>query len=124
MLDKLKADLWKSDYLEEKPARMWTEAVVRWIAESQHKRSLDDCKLHLRWLSPYLKNSTLNHINRDVIDRLANQKLQEGVKPSSVNRMLEVVRAILRKAQMEWEWIDRAPLVRMLQEDSKRIAKG
>ncbi len=35
--------------------------------------------------------------------------------------MLEVVRAILRKAEREWEWIDRAPSIRMLNEDNRRI---
>lgn len=35
--------------------------------------------------------------------------------------MLEVIRAILRKAEREWEWIDKAPVIRMRQEDSKRI---
>ena len=35
--------------------------------------------------------------------------------------MLEVVRAILRKAEREWEWLDRAPPIRMLKEDTRRI---
>lgn len=56
-----------------------------------------------------------------MLDHLAEKKLAEGVKPATVNRMLEVVRAILRKAEREWEWIERAPVVRMLKEDTKRI---
>src|SRR5579872_4425638 len=107
--DKIKADLWKGAYLDEKPERTWMEAVVRWLAESQHKRSLDDDKWHLRWLNTYLKKCTLKQISRDVIDNLAEKKLLENVQPSTVNRMLEVVRAILRKAELEWGWLDRAP---------------
>ena len=63
----------------------------------------------------------MNQITRDLIDQLADKKSEEGVKPVTVNRMLEVIRAILRKAEREWEWIDRAPIIRMRKEDSERI---
>jgi len=94
---------------------------MRWLNESQHKRSLYDDKVHLRWLSPHLKPLTLNQITREVLDSLIKQKLSGGCKPASVNRMLSLVRAILRKAEREWEWIDRAPVVRLLKEENKRI---
>jgi integrase len=48
-------------------------------------------------------------------------KKGEGVKPATVNRVMEVLRAILRKCADEWEWIDRAPKVRMLKEPLRRI---
>jgi integrase len=35
--------------------------------------------------------------------------------------MLEVIRAILRKAVNEWEWMDKAPRIRMLPEPRRRI---
>jgi hypothetical protein len=38
----------------------------------------------------------------------------EGVSNATVNRTLEVLRAILRKCVNEWEWLDKAPQVRML----------
>ena len=34
---------------------------------------------------------------------------------------MEVLRAILRKCVNEWEWLDRAPQVRMLKEPTRRI---
>jgi integrase len=119
--DKIKADLWKSKRLDEKPERTWMEAVMRWLAESEHKRSLDDDKSHLRWVSPHLKEYVLSEITRDTIDKIAAKKFCEKVKPATVNRMLEIIRAILRKAEREWEWIDKAPVIRMLKEDTKRI---
>lgn len=119
--DKVKSELWSSTYLNETPAKNWIEAVMRWLTESQHKRSLYDDKVHLRWLSPHLKNYTLNQITRDVIDNIAKVKLAEGCKHASVNRMLAVVRAILRKAEREWEWLDKAPAIRLFKEDNKRI---
>jgi integrase len=40
---------------------------------------------------------------------------------ATANRTLEVLRAILRKCVDEWEWLDRAPKVRMLKEPVRRI---
>jgi integrase len=48
-------------------------------------------------------------------------RMAEGVKNSSVNRVMEVARAVLRKAANEWEWLDRVPRVRMLPEAKRRI---
>jgi hypothetical protein len=38
-----------------------------------------------------------------------------------VNRTLELLRAVLRKCVNEWEWLDRAPYIRMLKEPTRRI---
>ena len=40
---------------------------------------------------------------------------------ATVNRTLEVVRAILRKAANEWDWINKAPSIRMLSEPTRRV---
>jgi integrase len=48
-------------------------------------------------------------------------KLAEGVSNATVNRLLEIVRAILRRRVNQWEWIDRAPQVRMLKEPTRRV---
>ncbi len=119
--DRLKAELWKVQKLGEKPKRTWEEAVVRWINEKAHKASLDGDRMHLRWLDPYLRGQQLVSINRDVIDRLINARRSEGVSNATVNRLLEVLRAVLRKAEREWEWIDRAPVVRLLPEPKRRV---
>ena len=96
---------------------------MRWLMESEHKRSLDDDKAHLRWLDPHLKKYYLHQITRDVLDEIADKKLKEGVTSATVNRMLEIVRAILRKAERDWDWLEKAPAVRMRQEDTKRIRR-
>lgn len=77
--------------------------------------------MHLRWLDGHLRGMDLVAITREVLDRLIETRLSEGVSNATVNRTMEVVRAILRKAANEWEWIDRAPAVRMLPEPNRRI---
>lgn len=94
---------------------------MRFLGEKAHKASLKDDKWNLRWLDPHLRAFHLDEITRDVIDRVKQARLADGVTNASVNRLLEVVRAILRMAEREWEWIDRAPVIRLLPEPKRRI---
>lgn len=119
--DKMKAELWKVSTLKEKPSKDWRDAVLRWCLESQHKRSLFSDKSKFRWLDKHLNGMLLNEMTRDRIERLAQLKEKEGASPATVNRMLALIRAILRKAEREWEWLEKAPVVRMRKEDNKRI---
>ena len=119
--DKLIASLWDEARLGIKPSRSWNEAVVRYLAETTHKASQISDKYHLRWLDRFLGGVELGSINRALLDRIMAARIAEGVANSSVNRVMEVIRAILRKAVNEWEWLDRAPSLRMLPEPSRRI---
>ena len=56
-----------------------------------------------------------------MIDQIIEAKRAEGVANATVNRMLEVVKASLRKASLEWEWIERVPAIRLLPEPTHRI---
>ena len=119
--DRLKAELWRIAKLGERPRRSWNEAVVRWLKEQSHKATIETDKIHFRWLDRHLGGKDLAAISRNVLDRLTDAKLAEGVSNATVNRVLEVVRAVLRKCVNEWEWLDRVPSVRMLKEPTRRI---
>lgn len=119
--DQLKAQSWRIAKLGEKPRRTWNEAVVRWLKESTHKATLDSDKGHLRWLDPYLGGKCLEDISRTLIDRITDARLAQGRRNATVNRTLEVIRAILRRCVNEWEWLDRVPRIRMLKEPTRRV---
>ena len=119
--DKLKAELWRVARLGERPSRTWNDAAVRWLKESSHKATLDMDKAHLRWLHRFLDGRELEAISRSLVDRITAERAAEGVSNATVNRTLEVLRAILRKCVNEWEWLDKAPRVRMLKEPTRRI---
>jgi integrase len=119
--DRLKAELWRTSKLGERPRRLWSEAVVRWLKESDHKATLGTDKMHLRWLDRFLSGWRLDEINRALVDRITDARVAEGVSNATVNRTLEVVRAILRKALNDWEWLDRVPRIRMLKEPTRRV---
>jgi len=119
--DSLKAKLWRVTNLGEKPRRSWQEAVLRFVEEQEGQPSLPVQKMHLRSLDQWLRGRYLDEIGRDVLDNVAKARKAEGVSAATVNRMLEVVRSVLRRAALDWEWIDRVPKVRMLKVQKKRI---
>ncbi len=119
--DKIKADLWRQDRLNEKPEQMWIDAVLRWLSESTHKKSLSTDKIHLRWLHPYLKDKNLGDINRELIEEIANAKAATGVSDARVNRVLALIRSILNKAVNQWEWLDSAPKIKLRKEVGHRM---
>src|SRR5262249_58182424 len=86
-----------------------------------HKATIEMDKTHLRWLDAYLGGKFLDEISRDLVDQIQAARLREGVSPATVNRTLEVLRAILRRAVEDWEWLERAPKVRMLKEPKRRV---
>jgi hypothetical protein len=95
--------------------------VARWLKENRHKATADEDVSKLRWLGRYLRDKDLPAIDRNVIDLVTKEKLAGAWTNATVNRTLELFRAVLRKCVNEWEWLDRAPFVRMLKEPTRRI---
>lgn len=120
--DQLKHELWvKKKKVKEIPNKTWMDAVVRWLEESSHKRSLETDRYHLAWLDPYLRNLKLADIDRDVIESIARKKERSKVSLTTVNRVLELIRAILNRAHKEWCWLETIPLIRFRKIENKRI---
>lgn len=119
--DRRKAELWEQQRLGVKPSRKWEEAVLRYLGEEVNKKSISDEKLHLRWLQPRLEAMDLTQITRDVVDGLMQESQRAGVSSATSNRRIQVLRAILRRAHLEWEWIDRLPRFRLLKEPQGRV---
>lgn len=117
----MKAKTWSIQKLGHKPGRSWQEAVLRWLEETSQKASQKDDIANLRWLDPYLGGLMLPDITRDKIDSLIAIRMREGVTNATVNRMLAVIRAILRRAAFDWEWLDKIPKVKLLPEPKRRV---
>lgn len=122
--DRVKVEVWEQRRIGVKARHTWSEAVLRYLAEKSEKVTLETDKSHLRWLDPHLNGKYLDEINRDLISRitLERQKPYEiprkkgpprkiDPKANTVNRTLEIIRAILRMAQDEWEWIATKPKI-------------
>lgn len=119
--DKLKSEVWRVQKLGDRPRRLWQDAVVRWLREQAHKATIEGDKEKLRWLDRFLVDLELECITRSKIEMLVEAKKAEGCSNATVNRMLALVRAILRRCVRDWEWLDRAPSVRFLKEPARRV---
>ena len=118
---KLKNDLWQQKRLGIKPRYLWEEAADRYMEETNHQSSHESDLCHFRWLGNYLDGKYIDDINRNLLDRITVIRQKTGVTNATVNRCMQVVSRVLRKAAFEWEWIDKAPKVRSLNEPQKRI---
>ncbi len=118
--DLLKAARWEQDRLGVKPRHSWEEAVVRWLLETKHKATHEDDKAKLRWLDPYLGGRQLDEIDRTLIDKIKFDR-EKLASPGTTNRYLALIRAILRRACHEWEWIDRVPRIKLFKEAEGRV---
>ncbi|WP_373889304.1 tyrosine-type recombinase/integrase [Massilia sp. TS11] len=118
--DTLKAEYWRTQVMKAKPAYTWDEAGYKWLMETKHKRSHRDDVLRLAWLQEHLRGQLLASITRDQIIAIAEIKRTES-SPSTANRVLALLRAILRRACFEWEWIDRVPKIKLYPEPKRRV---
>jgi integrase len=132
--DRIKVKIWDQKRLGVKAIHGWEEAVLRWLSEKAEKATLADDRVHLRWLDRHLRGRMLSEIDRALVAEITKLRKQPYVverkkgpvrvinpSPATVNRTLEILRAILRRARDDWEWIDRCPRVQMLQEVAKRV---
>jgi len=104
----------------DKPAYVWDDAALKFLQETQHKATHRDDKSRLRWIHPYLKGKKLTEINRELIVRIGEIKAKES-STSTANRVLALIRSILRRAALEWEWIERVPRIRLYKEAKRRV---
>ncbi|GAA5786096.1 site-specific integrase [Chitiniphilus shinanonensis] len=115
----MKAELWRVHRLGDKPRHTWDEAALRWLQECHEKKSIADDRAKLRRLTAVWRGKHLHELTREEIGaRIAEM---EGIMPATRNRYLALVRAILRRAEREWGWLDKAPTVAMHKEAKRRI---
>jgi len=119
----LKAEAYRAVRLGIPVNRMWQDAVVRYLQEAEGiKRSYQDDKDHLRKLDPYLRDKQLSEINMEALwPFIDDRKKRDGVANATINRAMEIVRRILNLAVEEWNWLAKAPRIRMLPQPKRRI---
>lgn len=114
------AGLWRQAKLGDKPRKLWDEAVVRHVREKEAEgRPTRDDLDAVRAVHAKLSGLYLDQIDGPMINEL--RIMRPDISNGRINRIMAVVRRIMNKAVREWEWLDRAPTVRRLNEPSKRI---
>jgi integrase len=95
------------------------EAAAKFLAENQHKRSLERDQRALAVLDPFIGALSLQRVHHDTLDPYIRSRLDSGKSPGTVNRDLAVVRRILNLAARLWRdetdrpWLPVAPLIQM-----------
>lgn len=118
MHDQLKAEFWRIKNLGEKPRHTFEEAALRWLKEMADKASIRDDERYIKHFYGLWKGRYLDDIKRDeIIQSVSNV----GNCNATQNRYLACIRAILRKAETEWEWIDKAPSIKLFREAKRRV---
>ena len=118
--DKLKAESWRVVKLGDKPKRTWDEAAYKWLMETKHKASHKQDMKQVAWIQQFFRGRLLSELTREVIAEVGEVKRKE-TSPSTANRYLATIRAILRRAALDWEWIEKAPFIRLYKEPKRRI---
>jgi len=117
---RLRDRYWRQKHLGER-IHTFREAAERYLAETADKRSHDKDVQRLGWFleTREFAELELHEIDREALDA-ARAKLAEAFSTTTGNHYLATVRAVLRRAQHEWRWLDSAPKVPMFR---RRLAE-
>lgn len=143
---KTKAELFRVHRLGERPRIGWQKAAVRWLDEKAGKDSIEKDRANLLWLDPHFGKLYLDQIDEDRLAEVARARLAEPANkrrndaskaprykrrqdtqppretsPATVNRMLALIRSILRRAHQKWKWLDTLPHIEMLPEPKQDL---
>lgn len=107
----------------ERQTPLWEDAVVRFLKEkgAGYGRPWRDAIPKLRNLSRHFAGIPIDEITDPMLVSYSAWRRHKGAKPATVNRDLEVVRAILLKAARDWKILTNPPVVRKLTEPKRRV---
>ena len=112
--------LWRIHKLGDRSATPFNEAAARWLTETK-KRSKEKDRALLEWFcgQPELREAPLSSVDFDSIQILRQLLADEGKSPATIDRYMACLRALLRKAALEWRLIPSAPKVPMYNEEQE-----
>jgi len=67
------------------------------------------------WVQQFFRGRLLSELTREAIAEVGEVKRKE-TSPSTANRYLATIRAILRRAALDWEWIEPEQVKMLLDE--------
>lgn len=111
-----RGEIWRNGLVKKMPKKTMGDAFDRWLVEKAGKKSIEADELRIALLRPKLGSKMLSEITREAIDKA----LPEGIKPATRNRYRALLRAVLRAAERDWEWLERAPIIKSETEKNKR----
>jgi integrase len=113
--------------LREGAEQLFAAAAQKYLIECKQRgvRTLDLIAGHVNILLPTIGSLPLRDVCNDALEGFKDERTADGVKPSTINRSLEVVRTVLNRAARVWRsngkpWLSVPPLIEMLDERQQR----
>lgn len=145
--DKRKAELWRIDRLGDFPDVTFEEACLRWLEEKADKKSLDTDKGRIGFWLEHFEGMKIKDITEAkiyaAVSRMQNRKAKEiwqqrvdaavrkgkdapafeakPVTTSTKAKHLALMKAILRAAERDWKWLEKAPVIKIPSVRNKRV---
>ncbi|ECJ6958938.1 site-specific integrase [Salmonella enterica] len=145
--DKRKAELWRVDRLGDFPEVTFEEACLRWLEEKADKKSLDTDKGRMGFWLEHFEGVRIKDITEAkiyaAVSRMQNRKVKEiwqqkvesakrkgkeapvfepkPVTTSTKAKHLALMKAILRAAERDWKWLEKAPVIKIPSVRNKRV---
>lgn len=107
---------------------MFGECAARYLIESEKKPSVETMAIHVSAVIPFIGHMEVEKIHDGTLKPFKDSRKADGVKPSTINRALEVVRTILNKAARVYRddegmpWLKQAPPFITMEEEDPRLA--
>jgi integrase len=119
----------QADGLRRGGERLWAGAAQKYLAECAKRkvRTLEMIARHVSDLLPYIGTLPMREVCNDSLESFKLERQEDGVKNSTINRSLEVVRTTVIRAARVWRdngkpWLMTAPLIEMLDENAQKRA--
>ena len=108
--------------------RLWADAAAKYLKECKQRKvkTLEMISRHVADLLPYIGMLAMEDVCNDALEDFKLDRTEEdGVKNSTINRTLEVVRTTVIRAARVWRddgkpWLTAAPLIEMLDENAQK----
>lgn len=104
---------------------LFIDAATKFLKE-EDKTSIGRDADTLKVVMPYIGHLPLDQIHMGTLDEFISDRKAAGIKNSTINRDLVVIRRVLKLAADFWRdangkpWLDKAPLLRMLKNDNRK----
>lgn len=119
---KLKREYWDNKQLDIQLNYTWKEAVVKYVQEKGHKKSLEYDILMFNVLSPYLENLELKQIDRELVNTITfDLQRTRNISAARTNRYTSLIRGVLNLAHKDWGWLKFPVNLRFSPEPEKRV---
>lgn len=102
-----------------RPTTTWRQVATKYLVQFQSKASIKAESYHLEDLDTFLGDLAIQEVHDNTLEPFIAHRRAQGIRTSTINRALEVVRRIVRLCEFSWKhpsgkpYLDKAPKITM-----------